>query len=219
MGKPKNPGDVDSREAEDAETLRLFVAKVNKLRRSSFARKMFTEQTGVTLSYKEGKMSTEVRGPDNESIEAMVLTLRLTMQDNDRVSLRNLAKLMDHRKGDDDAAERFLDARHELNEYLGQSTNPPINANGHDLRNEQILRGVIYGELAHLNEAKRKAMESLRSHPFMSAMIDNTFNGVVAQFMDTLFYMQLQAADLYKRLTGHALEIDWPEEDDDKHSA
>lgn len=198
--------------AEDLDTMRTFHEKIERLRQSQFAETVFTEETGVTLEYERGKPpGSEVRGPNQESIDAMVLTLRLTMQDNDRISLRRMAEMLEKYRTETPAVERFLDCREKLNDFLGSCIEPSIKLGDDYLKNEQILRGVIYGELAHVNEEKAKAMASLREMPWVSAVIDNAFNVIVAEFLNALFYLQIQNREVYKELTGERLSISQPE--------
>lgn len=204
-------------DAEDRQTIRLFVEKTDKLRRSEFARVMFTEDTGVTLRFRQGEQpSAEVRGPSEEVVDAMVLTLRMTMQNKDRISVRNVARIM--KRIDHDAARRYLAIRDELNSMLDAATNPPLEHKNsesgavHVFRNGQILRGVIYGELAHTDEKQHAAMQALRWHPWASAMIDNTFHTVAARMLDAVLGLQIAARDVYEHLTRERLPISWPED-------
>ena len=74
--------------------LDLFNEKARKLEGLSFTRILASQKTGVTLSWKEGDPVTiERSGPDDEAIDAFVLTLRFFIQDNESTSLRNLANL------------------------------------------------------------------------------------------------------------------------------
>lgn len=102
----------------------------------------------------------------------------------------------------------FDEARSHLNAFLASPVAPPIEVNGAPLLNGQILRGVIYGELAHLDDEKRAAMKQLRdAHPWMSAMVDFAFTGVVGQFLRVLFYMQRVNRDIVRDLANKDLSI------------
>lgn len=61
---------------EELDRMRLFNEKVNKLRRSTFAREMATESTGVTVTWREGEAEPQakIQGPQGEAVDAMILT-------------------------------------------------------------------------------------------------------------------------------------------------
>ena len=53
-------------------------------------------------------------------------------------------------------------------------------------------------------------MQDLRKSDVTSVLLDNTFNIVALEFLDGVFYLQIQNAALYQELTGKAFTIDWP---------
>ena len=74
------------------ETLKLFNEKADKLESLSFTYGL--ADNGVTISAKIGQaVESHRQGPDEESTDAFVLTMRFFVQDNESISLRNMAKL------------------------------------------------------------------------------------------------------------------------------
>lgn len=74
--------------------LKLFNEKLAVLLNSSFANEMLRNTSGFMFSFKanEGYEAIMV-GAEGESVDAAFLTLRMFMQDNDRLSVRNIAKI------------------------------------------------------------------------------------------------------------------------------
>lgn len=196
--------------------MKLFHEKVDKLRKSSFASQMFGQKTGVKWSWhKDEGEAVEITGPDQEAIDAMALTFRMIQQDNDAISLRNMAtKVLLQFEGKSEAVGRFLDARDKINTFLdSEPTGKMKLIKDVTITHRWIVEHVLYGELAHTNTAKRETLARLRQiHPFISAMIDNEFNATVASMLDALFYCQLQTRTIYEDLTGTELPIAFPDE-------
>lgn len=209
--------------AEDLYRMKMFNEKVNRLRRSGFARYMSTQDTGVTISGKAGEeIRSEIRGPDEDAMDAMVLTLRFFIQDNETISLHRMAELYSALPGASQAKEYFLDARLKINAHLEAVTQPTLVyqrrspksgklVHKQTLTNRKILWLAIYGGKAHLNWGEAGIFRGLHSSEVSSALVDNTFNVLAADFLDGLFYLQRMNAALYKELTGEELTIDWPE--------
>lgn len=79
-------------------SLSLFNEKASKLSRLSFTKEIFKCSTGVTIKINRKndgfyELTQERRGPFEEAIDAFVLTIRFFIQDNESVSLRNIAKI------------------------------------------------------------------------------------------------------------------------------
>ena len=112
---------MDAQEALQA--LKLFNEKADKLERLSFTQKIFGERSGVTIHYKQGVGAwSELHGPDEESREAMLLTLRFFVQDNEQSSLRNMADAYDALPVDPTLPSQFHDIRKQVNEFLDSKT-------------------------------------------------------------------------------------------------
>jgi hypothetical protein len=75
-----------------AKALRLFNDKADRLARLSFLDHMNHPDSGVSISFnaEEGEFVKQVRrGPEEEAIDAFVLTFRYFVQDNEPTSLAN----------------------------------------------------------------------------------------------------------------------------------
>jgi hypothetical protein len=98
---------------------------------------------------------------DEESIMAFVLTLRQIIQDKDHTSIRKMAKLYEDMPIDASYKIEFHNLRKRLNDYLDS---PAITTTADDPTIEQILRTVIYGEYAHMEDAKREVLQKWQKY-------------------------------------------------------
>jgi len=97
--------------AKDLSQMQLFNETVNRLRRRKFVHDMVTKPSGVTISGRIGeRIKAEIRGPDEEAVDAMILALRLLKQ-NDPTSLRRMAQLYERLPVESPHKTYFLDAR------------------------------------------------------------------------------------------------------------
>lgn len=152
----------------------------------------------------------------------MILTLRLMLQNNDVVSLGQMTRLYERLPVASKHKDNFLDARTKINAYLDQNTSPSLVYRRKDpgtgrivhdetLTNRRVLELIIYGDKAHLEAEKAAIVSGQRSWEAGSALLDNTFNVVAAEFLNCVFYLQIQNAAFYEELTGKKLPIDWPD--------
>lgn len=105
-----------------AKALRLFNEKAEKLARLNFMAKLTHPNAGVTISFnnpKEGgaTVTQERRGPDEEAIDAFVLTFRYFIQDNEQTSFRNMEQHYLAAPLDPALQKQFVDLRSEINKY------------------------------------------------------------------------------------------------------
>jgi hypothetical protein len=180
---------------------------------------MVTKPSGVTISGRIGeRVKAEIRGPDEEAVDAMILALRLLKQ-NDPTSLRRMARLYERLPVESPHKAYFLDARGKINAQLDKAsellyerrhTKTGKVVYRERFTNRRVLDLVIYGERAHPNPNLRAIVQDLRKTDVTSVLLDNTFNVVVLEFLDGVFYLQIQNAALYQELTGKELTIDWP---------
>jgi malonyl CoA-acyl carrier protein transacylase len=73
--------------------LRLFNRKAELLTQRSFFAHMVSDGSNVGVKWDRGAgWESSFTGPDDESIEASVLTIRQFMQNNDPISIHNVAE-------------------------------------------------------------------------------------------------------------------------------
>ena len=146
---------------EALETLLLFAEKADRLGELSLVDEVMKKLSG-TAKWVDGEgWSDEYIGPNGESVEAFVLTLRLFIQDNERISLQNMSRLYKELPLGSSLSERFEQQRTELNGFLDTETNLSI-VEG-KLTYREIFDIFLYGSLAHTDPQKRRIFTDLRS--------------------------------------------------------
>jgi hypothetical protein len=111
---------------ETVEDLMLFNEKAQLLLESSFSDSMLREETGFIAEFKVGqKVDSVLISAEGESVIAAHATLRMFYQDNDRLSIRNIAKLYDNVFELDQFKQQVESIRSKLNEqWFGSFLRP-----------------------------------------------------------------------------------------------
>lgn len=176
------------------EALSLFNEKAEKLKNSTFLKIMLSGKTGYTQSWKEGtEFNTEVRGPDQEYIDAFVLNFRFFILSNEASSFKNLSKIYDSLPGLEEHKKKFIDSRTYLNSFLDKNTTFGIQLRFDDevLTNRRIMDTVINGGLAHSNDPKAVQTYQLwMQNPFIKGAIHNNFNVILTKVLSVISYVQ-----------------------------
>ena len=187
--------------ADVLRSLKLFNEKAEKLAGNNFSRRVFEQDSGVTISAAEGQpVVVERRGPDQESIEVFVLTLRFFIQDNEPSSLRNVAKVYDVVLVSSELKERFREARQLLNDYLRSATYHATQ--GGRLTNQDVLDTFVWGGLAHANPGMKERYDEWMSFGGFSEVFWNTLVVVLATFMKAIAYIHDLNAEVILAMGG-----------------
>jgi hypothetical protein len=153
---------LNTTEAGDA--LKLFNEKAERLLSLSYWNKSLG--AGAVVEWKRGEGWDSVFvGADEESLEALLLTARLFMQNNERISLGNVRRLYQTIPVDmalQDSVRAHCD---ELNAFLDSDSNLVIEEH-RQLTHRDILEIFLYGGYAHTNAAKRRIFDGIRSTAF-----------------------------------------------------
>ena len=167
-----------------AKALRLFNEKAEKLARLSFVEKMNEPDIAFTLHFDSltpggPHIAHERKGPDEETIDAFVLTFRFFIQDGDQTSFCDMEKHYSAAPIDDALRQEFVDLRKRVNDYLDSLVN--INYNKEDLTRRRIMDVCLYGGLAHANEEKRRLYKTWMSDPMgVGKLIEHFFVSILA---------------------------------------
>lgn len=187
--------------ASPIRTLKLFSEKAERLRQGRFAQRVFAGNTGVTISAAQGRPVVAVRhGPDQDAIEAAVLTYRFFIQDNEPCSLRNLSKLYPELPTSAYLANNYLDARQKLNDYLDGPLSVSLTINGKTLTHRDVFEALIYGDLAHSNREKEPEFKRWQQNDIVFSILENEFVVILAETMNFLWYIQMLCTEALTEL-------------------
>jgi len=163
------------------------------------------QQGGTSLKYSykrnpedgSGSVTIEHEHPDDDATDALILTFRFFIQENESPSFRWLAKnVMDDDDLSDEWKEDFTRVRDEFNAFLDTGSGyhetvvdpsaPPDPEKGqivgeYDWTHRQIMEVFIYGGMAHANPTKRATYERWKSNsiPMAFALFVNIFDHVI----------------------------------------
>ena len=130
-------------------TLRLFNEKAAKLGGSNFLKKAASGQLVRLKPSLKFPIEVVGNGPNQENIDAFVLTFRFFIQDNEASSFANLSKVYDSPRISDEHRDAFQVVRRDLNNYL-DSPCAVVEAHGVNTK-RKVMNIFIYGGLSHAN--------------------------------------------------------------------
>ena len=150
---------------EQTKILERFNSKVDKLDQCDFIKD--AKGGGALVSYQSGKGWDGIHiGPSGITNDATVLTLRFFLQDNESISLHNMAVLYQKLCVSARLVNEFLNIRQEINNYLNASSGLFSASNNGQMTRRDILGMFIYGSQAHMNKNKVAVYESLSQDIF-----------------------------------------------------
>jgi hypothetical protein len=185
--------------AADIQALELFNDKAHELMKSRFVRTFQSEDSEWTFTLQEGEVSASRFGPDNESYRAFVLTFRFFIQDRDQISIRKMAarykRLYDNSLISRELLDNFNDARSKLQRYLDSPSSIHFLEVQHGqarsrITNREILDVFLYGNLAHVDRAKKERFDEWQDTSIVSADIENAFVMILRTHLKVISYMQ-----------------------------
>lgn len=182
--------------------LAAFNEKVEKLERSRFSRRYRDEPPEVMMKFEEmkftdlgngkfsllGKARSWVPEFDQDEIDAFVLTYRLLTQNNDRLSISNIAKVYAAEWMPREASARFSEARQSLNDTFDSASSIMIADSWFSVKT--IVDVVLYGGLAHSNEAKAEVFQSWNANPAFSGMMWVEFIAAMVEALRIFSYLR-----------------------------
>jgi hypothetical protein len=183
--------------ATDIKALEFFNEKADKLKNLSFVRSLQSEDSGWQLSFQEGAATALRYGPDNESVEAFVLTFRFFIQDKDGISIRKMAerysRLYDSSLISKELLDNFDEARSKLLDYLGSNTRlivggPDTTAKA--ITYQEVFDVFMWGGLAHARHKEQFDEWQKGSMQVVFPMLENDFVMILRTYLQVISYVQ-----------------------------
>ena len=155
--------------------LKLFNEKAAVLLGSSFADAMLRNESAFMFSWKAGESCEAVLvGAEGESVDAAFLTLRMFLQDNDRISIRNIAKFYSQEQELIAYRWEFNSLRARINAFLDRGNG--VNFFGKNYTNREVIELLLYGSKGHTNRTKEAVLRSLLKAPIVAQLFLNQVN-------------------------------------------
>lgn len=173
-------------------TLELLLEKAYKLRFLRFTK--FIESSSLSVGYSWQASDQQLRFnwnfPDEEEIEAFILTFRFFVQERESISFRTLNK--NHASDpelSDNWKEAFTSARKFFNEYLDAFPRLRVMINGSVPTRRDILFTFLYGELAHAEPKYRQQYEVWKQSPIALLCLKWEFLNTLCHSLDVIFHV------------------------------
>ncbi|TAK63180.1 hypothetical protein [Methylobacter sp.] len=139
--------------------LELFIDKTSKLENSGFVNKIrqeFTLDINIDLSRTDVLEVRSIR-PNQENIDAFILTFRFFIQDNEAISIRKLQKFFDSNFVTNEEKTKFNAIRKSLNDFLSENSN--LIFKEENISNSLLMDTFIYGGLSHATKGKKEKFD------------------------------------------------------------
>lgn len=172
----------------------LFNEKAGLLENSSFAKAMLQEDSGVLFECSaEGGYEVILVGAEGESVDAAFLTLRMFLQNNDRISIRNISKIYANTNDFSSHRPEFEAVRTQINDYLDSPNG--IEFFGKNYTNREIIELLLYGSKGHSNREKEADLKTLMAFEPVANMFLNQVNAASASLVKGILLL----AEINKR--------------------
>lgn len=159
--------------------LKLFVEKADVLLASSFADAMIRTSSAFLLEWHVGKGCEAILvGAEGESVDAAFLTLRMFLQNNDRISIGNIAKIYSREPELSSFQTEFEKIRKSINGFLDKGNG--INFFGKHYTNREAIELLMYGTKGHTSREKEAEVKALLEAPIVAPMFLNQVNSAAA---------------------------------------
>lgn len=170
--------------------LELFIEKANKLENSGFVNKIkeeFTLDVSIDLSREDPLKIRSIR-PNQENIDAFILTFRFFIQDNEATSIRNLQKFFDSEFVTNEEKNRFNAVRKNLNSFLSESTN--LIFKDENISNYMLMDTFIYGDLSHAKKPKKDKFNLWMSRGYAQEFFWHKFLIIIFSVLQSIQYIK-----------------------------
>lgn len=129
---------------EQRRRVALFDEMVGVLLDSRFVQRVLGGPVTTRLTWEQdrngGSMTVDNDGPDDESVRALVLTIRMFIQSRDGISFGEMREIYDDPSVPPDLRSRFHECRDGINEFLDAApSGVSLNHNGQVLSRREIL--------------------------------------------------------------------------------
>ena len=136
---------------------------------------------------RDEEIRTEKTVPDQEAVDAFVLTFRYFIQDNERCSFGNLARIYEKPSVPEELRTEYLKTRKLLNDYLDAQASIKIGEEA--LTRRRILDVFVYGDLAHAQPKKKEVFDAWTRDPFSTGFLEVHFASILVDVLRVIRYV------------------------------
>lgn len=163
----------------DLAPLKLFNEKAEKLLNTRFVKYLQeTRKLSVGFTFIRGQEPiTERNLPDQDAIDAFVLTFRFFIQKKEASSFRNLAKVYKTLPISVKLKNSFFNWRNGLNDYLNKKINCTVD--GLTPTKRELINTFIYGGLAHADTKLKPLYHKWKADMYVYPILETHFCSIL----------------------------------------
>ena len=182
---------------QPVEDLEIFNEKADVLLESSFMEKINKGQSGVSINFNGGKGAThQFFGPVGESVSAALFTLRMFIQNNDRISISNIGKIYEEQHSLSELLPEYKKIQTNLNLQLDRQGIIDFFGKTYSLR--EALDIYLYST-GHTDVHKTKELKSIIEAPIIGDIFKETVNQAIV--------LIAKAVNIIKNLNRKAIQV------------
>jgi hypothetical protein len=180
--------------------LRFFNEKATRLEGSGFTKVLFKQKTGISFSWQaeDSTLNFQRVGPNQDLVDAFVLTFRFFIQNNEKSSFQKMAELYENLNVDEELKQGFRSARKHINDFLDSRS--MVTFNDTNYSNRHILETFVYGGLSHANESKKDEYDGWMSVPMLNSLFQNEFVYILVTVLKAIFFIRTLNNEALKTL-------------------
>jgi ASC-1-like (ASCH) protein len=184
--------------AVEIDQLKLFNKKAEKILKTGFVKHLKEKRVlRISLTGEGNKAIVETILPNQDSIDAFVLTFRFFYRSSERCSFGNLAKLYERAQVSETLKKEFSEVRRKVNEDLDRVF--PYEIKGCTATtNRDFFDMVLFGGLAHADPPKAREFDELMRTPIVADMVQFTF----CKILGFMFRAIICVAEINNRAIG-----------------
>ena len=174
---------------KDIEIIKLFNSMSDEIINSTLVRESKEKKSGIKLSWNMNKDTNELQfsysksDHSKDAIKSFILTLRLFIQDNEPISIRNMRELY-QRLPIDKSYKNALDIlRDEFNKFLDE---PATTLSDDKPSRRTIYNAIIYGMYAHTQSEMTNLIANWQSDKLVWDMVFYEFQSTLHDFVSII---------------------------------
>jgi hypothetical protein len=158
--------------AADIAVLALFREKAKELEDSIFVQSIATNKSlGTSMNWsRDQPFTTQREGPTEDEIRSSILTIRLFLQNKDRISIHDIAEIIESLPIDQSIKDDYNRIRSDLNGFLDSPASIGLDLGGCMITRRFLFETFLYGSYAHLDESPQLLISEWRDKPFFNDM-------------------------------------------------
>jgi hypothetical protein len=175
---------------ELSDRLTLFIEKSDLLQTGNFLQRIRSEGLNLNLKWDvdEG-ISIMHNSPEGEPLQALAITFRMFIQNNDSISFGKMSELLNDPEISQGWKDQFSDVRTKTNSLLDSPGDIALIVGETTYTLRQIIHVFLYGELAHSNAEKRAIYQEWKNNPIVFYFAQNNFSHAIIEVVSAVSWI------------------------------